>query len=329
MSAWTPPHRLLLATLALALVVACGSSKGETSDATDAADGHGDSASATDGLTTDGGCEVTLPALNLQCAGCHDLTALRAPTDPSVLPPRAWMELAGEGLTRVDPAIPTPDASYALRWPRRGHHDEGDDEACAACHPVRDDGVGHGVRTHPLPAQVFSGGAGCGTSCHGWLPGQAVVEGFEGADDQTPRYEGSLRPDDLLAAAAPDRGHGLLWREGASPDPEVFAITSLNPGCGGCHHLREESHGAMLQCLDCHRFGGQTGVLHARHVAAIDEDVERLDPALVAAGASYCLYCHPGDDAPVERARAACYNCHLSAHQPLDDSGRPQLWPAP
>jgi hypothetical protein len=38
-----------------------------------------------------------------------------------------------------------------------------------------------------------------------------------------------------------------------------------------------------------------------------------------------CGYCH----APSELFRAACYNCHLSGHQPFNDNGLPHYWNAP
>ncbi len=266
-----------------------------------------------------------LPALVSDCGTCHDQSTITAPPQAEPSAPRGWMAERGRGLARFDPAIPEPGTKLTLAWTERGHHDAAGSGGCAACHPVRDDGVGHGVRTYPSLDSVFDASADCARSCHAWLPEDATGEGYEDDAGQSPRYEGTLRPGELLAAA--DNGHARLWREGARPPTSTFKVGAFNAGCGGCHNLAAEAHGNIPSCLDCHRFGDQSGEVHKLHVSVIAENADKLDVEAAAAGATFCTYCHTGDEDSGSRARTACYGCHLSAHQPLDEDGRAHFWP--
>ena len=266
-----------------------------------------------------------LPALSLDCSECHDLGALTVAAGDEAAGPREWMTLAGVGLVRLSPVIPVPGVKLTLPWARRGRHDSTELGTCGACHPIREDGVGHGIRAYPSAAAVFSSGVSCASSCHEWLGTAVVASGFEGSDGATRTYEGSMRPVDLLQSA--DNAHSAIWREGARADGDHFRINAFNPGCGGCHNLSDESHGAVLGCLDCHDFGGENGELHTTHVAVIADHAESNDVEAVANGMSFCTYCHTPDDTPAPRSSAACYNCHLSGHQPLDASAQAHFWP--
>lgn len=265
---------------------------------------------------------MDLPALDITCSNCHDVGALTR--GEPLVGTREWMAQRGLGLVRVDPALPVAASEKRLFFVRRGRHDSQDLSGCVACHPVREDGVGHGVRSYPSVETVFEKGSGCAGSCHSWLSDPAESRGFLDATGNRPTWTGSLRPEDLLAAG--DNGHSRLWREGARPDPTAFRISAFNAGCGGCHNPREESHGAMLGCLDCHRLSGEP---HERHIQVIASTMATLDVEAVQEGLSPCSYCHVEDDPGMERAGAACYNCHLSGHQPTDAGGRARFWPVP
>jgi len=246
--------------------------------------------------------EPELPALVTACDQCHDLAGLSLSPGGEGLTPRDWLATAGLGMLRDDPAIPAADTRYSLDWPRRGYHPAEPGE-CAACHPLNAGGVGHGLSTYPDPGTAFQAGHDCATGCHGWQ-GQS--------------------PAGLLQAA--DNSHSRLWREGARFPQGQGHVAAFRPGCGGCHNLQAEAHGTITTCLQCHVLGGLEGELHQAHVAIIDADQEALDPEAYAAGVSACGYCHPEDDAPLERWRAACYTCHGSGHRPVEADGRPLSW---
>lgn len=273
-----------------------------------------------------------LPPVVTDCSTCHELGELAAELSNERGGLREWVGSMGQGLVRRDPAIPAPGVHLGFTWPGRGRHGlpgaevEGDAlrEACSGCHPVGADGLGHGVRCYPPEAArtVFTGGASCGGSCHGWLTGGVTAAGFQDAGGQTPTYQGSLRPAELLAAA--DNAHFALWREGWRTDSQRIRIWAFNPGCGGCHNAISEPHGAVAGCLDCHDLGGMGGEQHGRHVELITNHADRIDPGRP--DPSPCAYCHRQGDLSGVRSRAACYNCHLGGHQPLDGEGKAHFW---
>jgi len=267
-----------------------------------------------------------LPPLTIDCAECHDHAALAEQEDGATGAARDWVAARAVGLIRRTPAIPTPKVELELPWPKRGYHADTDLITCAGCHPVRDDGVGHGVRTYPNPDAAFAPGTGCAPGCHTWLSQDAVVEGYASADGTRPTYQGSLRPQALLSGVA--TAHTKLWQQGARPPAEDSRITSFNAGCGGCHNVAAEAHGTITTCLDCHRFQGPDGPRHQRHVALIADHAATVDVEAAAAGTSFCAYCHVEDDTPLQaRSRSVCYGCHLSAHQPLNAAGTAHFWP--
>lgn len=262
-----------------------------------------------------------LPPITTSCTHCHDIQALAR--GEATMGTREWMVQRGDGLVRVDPALPISPSEKRIFFVRRGRH-AAVASGCGACHPVRDDGIGHGVKTFPDVTTVFRGGDRCGGSCHSWLYAEVESLGFLGASGKRATWRGSPRPEVLLEKV--ETAHTRLWRQGARPDPEAFRISAFNAGCGGCHHLREESHGAMLGCLDCHRFRGNP---HERHIQVIASTMGTVDVEAVQEGVSPCSYCHVEDDPGMERSGAVCYNCHLSGHQPLDASQRAHFWPVP
>jgi hypothetical protein len=54
--------------------------------------------------------------------------------------------------------------------------------------------------------------------------------------------------------------------------------------------------------------------------------MEENDVDMAAMGAGPCAYCHTELE-PSPRSSAACYNCHLSGHQPMNAEGQAHFWP--
>jgi len=311
----------LASTLLLVCCLACGSGKGEKSK-----DAAADHSGNLDRTGADVARAVPLPELVRDCTACHTTTDLTKSLSNETAGPREWVSDAATGLLRDDPAIPSASVSLKFEWPSRGRHPEEALEpgACAECHPVDDNGLGHGVRTFPPTARTraFEGGKSCGQECHAWLNEEVTAAGFVDVDGKTPEYTGSLRPSALLGAV--ETAHTKLWQSGSVPDPELeMKIAHFNPGCGGCHHVASESHGYAPGCTDCHRFIGKKGKpLHENHVLYVMEGQAEKDRD---GSVTACGYCHM-EEAGKTRGNAACYNCHLSGHQPLDGNGRPHFW---
>lgn len=275
------------------------------------------------------GCseEVSAPeGFTTQCSICHDVDALGAPRCDEEAGPLEWMTEASAGLQRTLPAMPSSRVRLELRWAGRGRHGSDDLADCSPCHPVRADGAGHGLRIYAAPERVFAGGVACMGSCHVWLAQPVQSVGFAQLDGVPVQWSGLLNPWELLRRVP--GAHTELWRSGADLQGRGAGVDGIRPGCGGCHNLRSEAHGARLECTDCHLFEGEEGALHVAHVDAITERMPALDPQAAAAERPACTYCHPEADGLRPRSRAVCYGCHLSGHQPLDASGAPHFWPA-
>jgi len=257
------------------------------------------------------------------CAMCHVYSELS--TARSNVPAKHWAQAAGGGLTRKDVLIALDHWQFAYHWPRRGAHDAVDLADCSGCHPVSREGIRHGVSQYSpaIRELVFAGGADCAAACHGWLPAEGTAAGFIPAAGPAPQITGSFRPADLLAGAA--NRHAGIYNRGYRSGPSAeLRITMIKPGCGGCHNAREEAHGAIVGCLDCHLFGTVMGERHQSHVQRISLRRAELDPGH--ADREACTYCHAFEDDPDGLARGACYNCHLSGHQPLDGEHTAHFW---
>ncbi len=253
--------------------------------------------------------DVALPLYPSNCNGCHDSTWLAAQQPQATGTQVQWLMAKGRGLVRVEPVFPTPGTVYGLPWPARGWHDAAALQNCAVCHPYRpEDGLGHSLLGYPDVAAVFQPGGTC-TGCHGWL-------------------DPSMQPETLLKGA--DNGHARIWLLGVRPKvPQDYRFAAFNPGCGGCHNVASENHGAIAGCLDCHRMGGPGSASHDKHTKLIADNQAKLDPQAVTAGTPTCGWCHTPDSGETGRSRAACYNCHLSGHQPMDAKGKAQFWVVP
>lgn len=254
--------------------------------------------------------DTPLPGFPSTCTGCHDPTYLTAHKPLADGTRAQWMGAKGRGLVREEPVFPTPGTVYQLPWPARGRHEEGDMGNCAVCHPYRpQDGLGHGLLGYPDVSAVFKPGGSCGSDCHGWL----------GSAD---------RPEALLSGA--DNGHARIWLFGVRPKKtQEYRFAAFNPGCGGCHNVASENHGATAGCLDCHRMGGPGSPSHDGHVQVITQHQDKLDPAATKGAKAACAWCHTPELGETGRSRAACYGCHLSGHQPMDLKGKAHFWPVP
>jgi hypothetical protein len=299
---------------------ACGQCGAATGDGGTADAGAGDAG---------GHCEVAgLPAFSTNCADCHNLEALGAVDSDESAGARAWASEKGPGLVRFEPAMPSPSVMLDSSWKKRGRHapDEVDLVSCSDCHPIREDGLGHGTKTYPAAYRgtPFQGGANCAGACHAWLRDSIAAVGFEDTQGATPEYRGSARPDVLLAVAT---AHKTIWQSGFKTTSPWQKIGALSPGCGGCHHAQSEKHGEVTACTACHRFGGIEGEPHKAHVARISNSVDQNDPKRPQM--TPCAYCHDEGKAAQTRSNASCYNCHLSGHQPLDADGKAHFWKEP
>lgn len=258
------------------------------------------------------------------CTQCHDIAALTAPVSSEPL--REWTTLQGRGLVRRPVMIQTSADAFDAPLPRRGNHTEMTPAQCVACHPVSEQGIRHGLRIYPREArnQVFRSATDCARSCHGWLPDEAISIGFTPASGTPPEYSGSLRPHELLTGG--DNAHAAIYRDGFVRDGGfTLLLSQLKPGCGGCHNVRNEFHGTINSCVQCHRFGDTSGRLHITHTDAIEAGRDANDPDH--ATEMGCSYCHGFGNLESDLKNAACYNCHLSGHQPLNDAGQAHFWP--
>jgi hypothetical protein len=120
--------------------------------------------------------------------------------------------------------------------------------------------------------------------------------------------------------------HTQVWQQGYRAAAGAMKIGVLNAGCGACHHAQSEKHGEVPNCLTCHPFGGSQGEAHKAHLDRITAHADDIDPKRPAQ-MSPCAYCHYESDTAASRSNAACYNCHLSGHQPLDGTGKAHFWP--
>ena len=330
-------RRLAVAVGAVASLVvlgACPDDEGEvTPDTVDVpvAETNTDPGVTSD-VSDDTAGDVTEPfRMDVTCSKCHELGKLTAGADATTAP-GAWMALHGEGLIRYDTSMPT-DAKlgFELKWIKRGRHASADEAGCGTCHPVYSDGRGHPVSQYGDGIRAMAhakGGTGCAGPCHGWLKGEVEAKGFPDAAGLPTTVMVPGDPEALLKAG--DNAHSALWRDGYQPEvpPAGIHAVILAPGCAGCHNLGYDSHGKIATCTECHDFDGQTGALHEGHVTAIGAGQGANDPENP--DRTTCVYCHnfsDPEDEPDEVYRAACYNCHLSGHQPLDAGGQAHFWP--
>lgn len=311
-----------LGGLGVVLLMACSGGSGKSGDA-----GPVDAVEVTQAEVGASDVAGELPSLVTECSACHVLDDLAGVSGGEWLGPGEWVAKKGSGLTWKDPAIPSPGTVYGLEWPERGSHAQEfiAPEKCGLCHPVDENGIGHGIRAYPEPARnmAFVGGESCAGDCHGWLDNPVAVTGFEEWGGFS-TFNGYLDPEDLLVGA--DNAHSELWKIGFVPENMEMKISSFNPGCGGCHNVKSEAHGAIVACTDCHAMASDENIaLHGKHVEYIAAHVMMMAGDL--ADVPACAFCHREDGAPEAVSNAACYNCHLSGHQPLNAGGSPHFWP--
>ncbi len=306
-------HLPFLLLLLLLCLPACGDDNGESIDGD--MDGNEESESET----------IVLPTLSTNCTDCHSQSSLSQIVDTAGLGARDWMAQAGNGLEWEQPVMPAPGVHLGITWPQRGYHSEAELSDCSGCHPVDELGLGHSVKTFRDAARqaAFTGGANCAASCHNWLPDSATVSGMEPSQGDAPSFTGSLKPYDLLSDH--ETGHSTFFNNGFRSELASLNLSALNPGCGGCHQISSEYHGDILTCTYCHLFGSISDELHGVHLDVIEQRRGTLDPE--SDGMPSCSYCHYEDDAYAARSKLACYNCHLSGHQPVDAAGNAHFWP--
>ena len=291
-----------------------------------AIDGTGD-------LEPDEAVDMAPVVLETACDICHEIPTLSERRDPDDLAPGDWIGAHGEGLVRYAPSLPVDAAlHFEIRWPRRGSHLTAED-GCFDCHPVYADGRGHSVHQYPTDGLELAhqpGGTDCAEECHLWLGESHHASGFPDASGATVVTDVSGRPADLLEGA--DNGHARIWRDGYQGEESGASqfVKLLPSGCGGCHNLGSERHGGIATCSDCHKFESLDAELHINHVAAVSAGQASNDPSNPTR--SPCLYCHNFNEIDASEPdtvyRGACYNCHLSGHQPVNADGEAHFWPS-
>jgi len=271
--------------------------------------------------------------IDVRCARCHLVSELTVTYGDDDMSAGRWLASRGEGLVRFDPTGPLDgEIHLQVEWVPRGRHDDASSRTCSLCHPVFADGRGHTSSAYPEAAQLLAhatGGQDCAVGCHVWLGEEQLARRFPDADGQLRLVAVAAKPGDLLTGS--ENAHSALWRDGYVPNRSDPAVRSgiVAPGCAGCHNFRLEGHGLVATCTDCHAFGASSGQLHNAHLAAIEAGRAANDPAHT--DRDPCLYCHDFNDPdvglPDRTYRAACYNCHLSGHQPVDADGQVHFWP--
>ncbi len=260
------------------------------------------------------------------CDQCHKLTDLQA--ERSTVAPLEHMRKAGNGLVRIMELTASTKLQLSFSFSKRGHHSAFTLAQCAQCHPVSAEGVRHGMSQYPPTSRAAAfKPETCAASCHAWLKKSGTSTGFTPKSGSAPTFSGSLRPGDLLAAAA--GGHGRIYKQGfnksASKTVKGIKVGRILSGCVGCHNTQTDKHGETPGCLQCHTFGGSSGAMHKAHVDAITKDRATIDPGN--AGSTSCDYCHGFSTGGGTLKSAACYSCHLSGHQVNEPkTGKPHFW---
>lgn len=225
-----------------------------------------------------------------KCLNCHKASDLVANQTPAAA--RAWISQVGEGKGN---------------WKKRGKHSAADLTRCTWCHVVHDAG------TPRYPPGVKATDKNCAASCHQAVNGSVVQRGFTNAsgDPEKTTYRGTIRPGELL-------GNGTT-----AHSTQNYATK----GCAGqCH---QGPHGAITVCVQCHSYAWteadtndpKNQNLHGTHASFVGAEQSQADPGDFEAGNNNgaCIYCHSGKTTgPGKNVyRASCWNCHLSAHNPI------------
>ncbi len=278
------------------------------------------------------GCQTTkiVQSNAVSCYDCHDPYQISMSRSNESLGIKEWMQVGSSGLVMIQPYNPPPLYIFILDWPLRGRHPfDLNTNDCAQCHPIYNNVENHSNSQYPPQAQnfLYTGGVNCAGSCHSWLEGNVQSTGFSSSTGTAPTYTGTLDPYTLLTSVQTAHTKIFLYGFRITQDDPNLAIRHLNPGCGGCHNWDGPRHGHIAECTDCHVFDPSvSGGLHQQHINIITATQSQIDPG--DAGMPSCAYCHGFSDTTTNYtlSNAACYNCHLSGHQPVGADGMPQFW---
>lgn len=237
------------------------------------------------------------------CLTCHDAKRL-APPVTAIVSERAWNQANGEGKGTWGAANKPPLKQG------RGVHSQADLSRCLWCHNPHDAAAPH------FPPGVNATDRNCAPACHAWVDGTVVQPGFTNRSGVTPTYSGTIRPGELLETVSNKHSETVYAQNGCA---------------GKCHNLVPNPvptprHGTITLCKQCHNYNWEETAnkqdnLHDTHGTLIGGEAAAADPGNSPANSQECsFYCHSPTQSP---GRAACWNCHLSAHAPIlkDSSG--------
>lgn len=172
--------------------------------------------------------------------------------------------------------------------------------------------------------------------CHSWVEGATITQGgFTNAFGETPGVENQdISPKALLDSAI------HVDASGNKTFDNKHAEYYDTYGCAACH----SDHGPVenFGCANCHGNPEEApemfAQMHGTHPALLEAEMPLGDPEDFKNGKPSCQFCHAnqapeGPTSDIENSTllplienpavgsASCWNCHMSAHKPVNENG--------